>query len=93
MSALFAIAPALPLGKAGKFVVAAYIVFVALILIYVAIMAVRAQRIERELDELRRDVEAAKALDQAERHREPVAAGRLTRPPVVASPDGERGPA
>ena len=35
--------------------------FVALILIYVAIMAVRAQRLERELDELRRDVEAARA--------------------------------
>jgi hypothetical protein len=46
---------------------------VALILIYVAIMAVRAQRIERELEELRRDVEAAKAPDQAERHPEPVA--------------------
>ncbi len=60
MSLLFAIAPALPLGKAGKFVAGAYIVFVALILIYVAIMAVRAQRMERELDELRRDVEAAR---------------------------------
>ena len=40
---------------------AAYIVFVVLILVYVAIMATRAQRLERELDELRRDVEAAKA--------------------------------
>jgi CcmD family protein len=73
VSALFAIAPALPLGKAGKFVVAAYIVFVVLILVYVAIMAVRAQRIERELDELRRDVEAAKAADRVELDREPVA--------------------
>jgi heme exporter protein CcmD len=72
VSAVFAIAPALPLGKAGKFVVAAYIVFVAVILIYVAIMAVRAQRIERELDELRRDVEAARTADQLERDREPV---------------------
>ena len=66
MSALFAIAPALPLGKAGKFVVAAYIVFVALILIYVAIMAVRAQRIERELAELQRDVDAARSARGAE---------------------------
>ena len=65
MSLLFAIAPALPLDKAGKFVAGAYIVFVALILIYVAIMAVRAQRLERELDELRRDVEAARAARQA----------------------------
>jgi heme exporter protein CcmD len=67
VSLLLAVAPALPLGKAGKFVVAAYIVFVAVILIYVAIMAVRAQRLERELDELQRDVEAMRA----ERVREP----------------------
>lgn len=61
MTTLYAIAPALPLGKAGKFVVAAYIVFVLVILIYVAIMAVRAQRIETELAQLQRDVEAARA--------------------------------
>ncbi len=60
MSLLLAAAPALPLGKAGKFVVAAYIVFVLVILIYVAIMAVRAQRLEGELTELQRDVEAAR---------------------------------
>ncbi len=60
VSALFAIAPALPLGKAGKFVAAAYIVFLALILTYVAIMAIRAQRLERELSDLRRDVELAR---------------------------------
>jgi len=61
VSVLYAIAPALPLGKSGKFVVAAYIVFVLLILIYVAIMAIRAQHIEVELIELQRDVEAARA--------------------------------
>ncbi len=72
MSALFAIAPALPLGSSGKFVAAAYIVFVALILIYIAIMAVRAQRVERELAELQRDVEAARAERERERHGEPV---------------------
>ncbi|MGI8714953.1 MAG: hypothetical protein ACR2NR_17590 [Solirubrobacteraceae bacterium] len=60
MSVLYAIAPALPLGKAGKFVVAAYIVFILVILIYVAIMAVRAQRLEGELIELQRDVEEAR---------------------------------
>ena len=39
---LFAIAPALPLGtRPGKYVAAAYIVFLAIVLIYVAIMAVR----------------------------------------------------
>jgi hypothetical protein len=44
--------PALPLDKAGPYVAAAYLVFLALILIYVAIMAVKLVRIERELGEL-----------------------------------------
>ena len=44
--------PALPLDEAGKYVAAAYVVFVALILVYVAIMAAKLQRIERELGEL-----------------------------------------
>ncbi len=46
------VAPALPLHTAGKYVAAAYIVFFALILIYVAIMATRLGRIERELSDL-----------------------------------------
>ena len=44
--------PALPLHTAGKYVAAAYVVLFALVLIYVAIMAVRLSRIERELGEL-----------------------------------------
>ena len=44
--------PALPLDEAGKYVAAAYVVFLALILAYVAIMAGKLQRIERELGEL-----------------------------------------
>jgi hypothetical protein len=44
--------PALPLDEAGKYVAGAYVVFVALILIYVAIMAAKLQRIERELRDL-----------------------------------------
>jgi hypothetical protein len=44
--------PALPLDKAGPYVAAAYLVFLALVLIYVAIMAVKLVRIERELGEL-----------------------------------------
>ena len=39
------------------FVAAAYLVFVALLLIYVTIMAIRASRLERELDQLLRDEE------------------------------------
>jgi hypothetical protein len=61
VSPLLASAPALPLGHAGKFVAAAYIVVFVIVLVYVAIMAVRAQRFERDLDQLQRDVEAARA--------------------------------
>jgi hypothetical protein len=45
-------APALPLHEAGKYVAAAYIVFVALLLVYVGIMAYKLTRIEREVTEL-----------------------------------------
>jgi hypothetical protein len=44
--------PALPLDEAGKYVAAAYLVFLALILVYVVIMGVRLARIEREVAEL-----------------------------------------
>jgi hypothetical protein len=49
---IFGADPALPLDEAGKYVAGAYGVFVALILIYVAIMAAKLQRIEKELDSL-----------------------------------------
>ena len=65
MSLLFAVSPALPLGKAGKYVAAAYIVVFLVILVYVAIMARRARSTQREIDELRRDVEAVKAAEAA----------------------------
>jgi len=45
-------APALPLDEAGKYVAAAYVVFLALILIYVAIMGAKLARIDRELTQL-----------------------------------------
>jgi CcmD family protein len=44
--------PALPLDEAGKYVAGAYVVFLALILVYVAMMAAKLQRIERELRDL-----------------------------------------
>ena len=61
--------PALPLDDAGPYVAAAYLVFVALILIYVAIMASKLGRIEREITEIseivdRRDREAAPQEEQ-----------------------------
>jgi type II secretory pathway component PulM len=75
-----AVAPALPLHTAGKYVAAAYIVFLALVLVYVAIMATRLARTERDLAELQRDVlerrgeqAAPDAADRSGREREPVA--------------------
>ncbi len=49
---LLAELPALPLHTAGKYVAAAYIVLFAMVLVYVAIMALRMSRTERELGEL-----------------------------------------
>ncbi len=49
---LLASTPALPLHTAGKYVAGAYIVLFALVLVYVAIMALRLSRIQRELGEL-----------------------------------------
>ena len=57
--------PALPLDEAGKYVAAAYLVFLGLILVYVAIMAAKLTRIERDLTEL--DELAARREDERER--------------------------
>jgi hypothetical protein len=62
-------APALPLDEAGKYVAGAYIVFMVLLVVYVAIMAAKLQRIEKEL----RDV-AAIAEDRKAENREEVSA-------------------
>jgi hypothetical protein len=51
-AAILAELPALPLHTAGKYVAGAYVVLFALVLVYVAIMAIRLSRIERELGEL-----------------------------------------
>jgi CcmD family protein len=56
--------PALPLDDAGPYVAAAYLVFFALILIYVSIMATKLGRIEREIGEL------SEAADERERAQE-----------------------
>jgi hypothetical protein len=68
-----AVAPALPLHTAGKYVAGAYIVFLALVLVYVAIMATRLARTERELSELRRDVELSRAARERDSDRDPEA--------------------
>jgi hypothetical protein len=72
MTSILAAAPALPLHAAGKYVAGAYIVFLALVLIYVAIMATRLSRTERELGELMEDLEARRPAAESDREMEHV---------------------
>jgi uncharacterized membrane protein len=65
--------PALPLDDAGPYVAAAYLVFLALILVYVAIMAGRLTRIQREIAEL---AELATRRDAGRAEPEPEAVPR-----------------
>jgi hypothetical protein len=62
--------PALPLDDAGPYVAAAYLVFLALILIYVAIMASKLARIGRELGELTEIVARRDAAREAATERD-----------------------
>ncbi len=80
-------APALPLDEAGKYVAAAYIVFVVLLLVYVAIMAARQQRVERELKELA-------GFAETRANNGEVAPGRGSEGPSISdslAPHGSRG--
>ena len=74
--------PALPLGDAGRYVAMAYVVLLALLALYIGIMARKVARAERrmsELDELRRDVEAVKAARELEEAEDGLAEGREER--------------
>ena len=67
--------PALPLDEAGKYVAGAYLVFLALLLIYVAIMASKLSKIEKEVVELAELVERKQEADGAAaspRAKEPI---------------------
>ena len=64
MSPVLAIAPALPLHSAGKYVAGAYIVFAVMLIVYLGIMAIRLARTQRDLAELKRDMEASKAEEE-----------------------------
>ncbi len=67
-AALLAELPALPLHEAGKYVAAAYIVLFAMVLVYVAIMAIRLSHLERDLGELlAREQAGADERDGAQR--------------------------
>ena len=52
MLRLLAETPALPLHEAGKYVAAAYGVFVTMLVVYIAIIGARFARVEREVKEL-----------------------------------------
>ncbi len=67
--------PALPLDEAGKYVAAAYVVFVLLLVVYIAIMAAKLSRISREIEELAELAEERRADD--ERPAEPEAVGEV----------------
>jgi hypothetical protein len=47
--------PALPLDEAGKYVAGAYVVFLGLVVVYVAIIGAKIARIDRDLEALRGD--------------------------------------
>jgi hypothetical protein len=64
--------PALPLGDAGPYVAAAFLVFLGLVLVYVAIMAVKLGRIERQIVELSELVAGRERQPAAEERREAV---------------------
>jgi len=65
MIAVLAAAPEISLHTAVKYVAGAYAVFVVLLLVYLAIMARRLRSTERDLVELRRDLEDRAAQDRA----------------------------
>lgn len=68
-AALLAELPALPLHEAGKYVAGAYVALFVLVLVYVAIMAIRLSHIERDLGELleREQAAAAEASEASQR--------------------------
>jgi hypothetical protein len=66
--------PALPLHTAGKYVAAAYVVLFAMVLVYLAIIAVRTSRTERQLGELLEQLDREQAGERAgEPGQEPAA--------------------
>jgi hypothetical protein len=90
LALLLAETPALPLDEAGKYVAGAYIVFVLLLLIYVAIMGMKLARIERDLREVAEIAEQRNAPPVTEQ----AAPGRGSQEPSISdslAPGGSRG--
>ena len=52
MSSILFAAPAIPLDEGGRYVAAAYVVFIVLLVIYVGIMAYRLGNLSKEIESL-----------------------------------------
>jgi hypothetical protein len=92
---ILAVAPALPLHAAGKYVAGAYIVLVVLLVVYLGIMTVRTSRTNRELAELRQDLaerRASEGLDRAGLGAGTRPAGRVGSGKPGSRPEGEPEP-
>jgi CcmD family protein len=72
VAALLAQLPALPLHEAGKYVAGAYIALFVVVVVYVAVMALRVGRIERELDKLSERTRPSSAEPEPEEIGEPA---------------------
>jgi hypothetical protein len=62
---ILAVAPDIPNDVGGKYVAGAYIVFILLLLVYVAIMAMKLSRIEQGLTEVAELAESRKEAASA----------------------------
>lgn len=80
---LFAADPSVPNDVGGKFVAGAYVVFIVLLLVYVAIMAMKLVRIERGLGEVAEIAEARKEGLQPVAEPEPAEPDEQTTPHTV----------
>ena len=76
------LAATLPENSNDGYVAAAYIVFFALLLVYVAIMAIRLSRVERKVEELRGDTDTGRLARASE--------GSVNGAPENPHPEGAR---
>lgn len=80
-----ALGATLPQNTGSGYVAAAYIVFLAIVLIYVAIMALRLGRVERAL----RDLRTRADREEASADRDESPAGRRSEIPAEHAPERE----
>ena len=81
MSSILLAAPAIPLDEGGRYVAAAYVVFIVLLVIYVGIMAYRLGNLSKEIESL---------AELAERKQGESVAGPTEEPEVTAETEEAR---